>query len=75
MLLSCHNLFLITRVITTFSYIYSQDVVYPDIKLKPFRNASPSFNYKLRDSVDVDDVAYSAVVVSHKQSKSDTEYV
>ncbi|XP_025766956.1 nectin-4-like [Oreochromis niloticus] len=53
----------------------NEDVVYSDIKLKPFRNASPSFNCKLRDSVDVDDVTYSAVIFSHKQSKPDTEYV
>lgn len=52
----------------------SQDVVYSDIKVKPSRDASPLTNYKLRESVYVDDVTYSEVIVS-RQPKSDTECV
>lgn len=57
-----------------FSYMCSQDVVYSDIKVKPSRDASPLTNYKLRESVYVDDVTYSEVIVS-RQPKSDTECV
>ncbi|KAL3980516.1 myelin associated glycoprotein [Sarotherodon galilaeus] len=52
-----------------------QDVVYSDIKVKPFSDASPLSNYKLRESVYVDDVTYSEVMVSRQPTKSDTEYV
>lgn len=55
--------------------MYSQDVVYSDIKVKPFSDASTLTNYKLRESVYVDDVTYSEVIVSRQPPKSDTEYV
>lgn len=74
MLLSCHSFFNYKRAIIIFSYMCSQDVVYSDIKVKPSRDASSLTNYKLRESVYVDDVTYSEVIVS-RQPKSDTECV
>ncbi|XP_070767912.1 hemicentin-1-like [Enoplosus armatus] len=46
--------------------VRAKDVVYSEVKLKPSREATPSFNDK---TVNADDVTYSEVIVLHRQPK------